>query len=94
MHKSERLRGAVEALYQQLREAGVEVLLDDRRERPGVMFADLELIGIPHRFVFSESGLDKGTLEYKGRRDQDSIDVPVPDAVAFIREKLGTGAKS
>ncbi len=87
-HKSQRLRAAVEALYQTLLEHGISVLLDDRKERPGVMFADMELIGIPHRYVFSERGLDNQTLEYKGRRDEQSTDIPLARAVAFIREKL------
>ena len=87
-HKSQRLRTAVEALYQTLLDNGIEVLLDDRKERPGVMFADMELIGIPHRFVFSERGLDNQTLEYKGRRDEQSTDIPLACAVEFIREKL------
>jgi len=88
MHKSPRLQQAVEKLHDELADAGIEVLLDDRKERPGPMFADLELIGIPHRYVFSEKGLDAGTLEYKGRRDTDSIDVPLANAIPFIREKL------
>ncbi|MBF8269317.1 MAG: prolyl-tRNA synthetase, family II [Gammaproteobacteria bacterium] len=88
MHKSQRLRDAVLPLYQQLQDAGIEVLLDDRRERPGVMFADMELIGIPHRFVFSEKGLDHGVIEYKGRRDKEITEVPITGAVAFIRAKL------
>ena len=88
VHKSQRLRAAVEELYQTLLESGISVLLDDRKERPGVMFADMELIGIPHRFVFSERGLDNRTLEYKGRRDGQSTDIPLARAVVFIREKL------
>ena len=88
MYKSQRLREAVMPLYKTLQDAGIEVILDDRRERPGVMFADMELIGIPHRYVFSERGLDAGILEYKGRRDNDSIDVPLDHAVAFIQDKL------
>ena len=87
-HKSQRLRTAVEKLYQTLLDNGIEVLLDDRKERPGVMFADMELIGIPHRFVFSERGLDKQTLEYKGRRGEQSTDIPLARAVEFLREKL------
>ncbi len=87
MHKSQRLRTAVEALYQELLDAGIEVLLDDRKERPGVMFADMELIGIPHRLVLSEKGLDAQTLEYKGRRDGREEAVPLADAVDFIRKK-------
>ena len=90
MYKSQRLREAVMPLYKTLQDAGIEVILDDRRERAGVMFADMELIGIPHRYVFSERGLDAGILEYKGRRDKDSIDVPLDHAVAFIQDKLNT----
>ena len=86
-HKSQRLRTAVDELYQRLVDSGIDVLLDDRKERPGVMFADMELIGIPHRFVFSERGLDKHTLEYKGRRDAQSTDIPLDSAIEFIRGK-------
>ncbi len=88
MHKSQRLREAVTALYEDIRAAGIDVLLDDRRERPGVMFADTELIGIPHRFVFSERGLDAGTLEYKGRTDADTSDIRLDSAITFIKKKL------
>jgi prolyl-tRNA synthetase len=88
MHKSLRLREAVESLYAKLRGAGIEVLLDDRRVRPGVMFADSELIGIPHRLVLGERGLDAGQIEYKGRRDRDSQNLPIADAIAFIRDRL------
>ena len=90
-HKSERLRAAVDELYQRLLDSGIEVLLDDRKERPGVMFADMELIGIPHRFVFSERGLDNATLEYKGRRDEQTTDVPLEHAVEFILNKSESG---
>ncbi len=85
MHKSARLSEAVMPLYEKLINAGVEVLLDDRRERPGVMFADAELLGIPHRYVFSEKGLDAGTIEYKGRRDGESRDVPLEEALSFLQ---------
>ncbi len=88
MHKSQRLREAVINLYEQLLDAGIEVLLDDRKERPGVMFADMELIGIPHRLVFSERGLDEGQLEYKGRRDSDNRDIKLEDACSFIQQLL------
>ena len=88
MHKSQRLREAVDKLYAELRDADIEVLLDDRRERPGVMFADLELIGIPHRLVFGEKGLDAGNIEYKGRREADSRDIPLADALSFIQQQL------
>ena len=76
------------ALYEKFRTAGIEVLLDDRRERPGVMFADVELIGIPHRIVFSERGLDAETLEYKGRTDIENTDVKMEGVIEFIRGKL------
>jgi prolyl-tRNA synthetase len=72
MHKSERLRDAANQLYADLVEQGIDVLFDDRDARPGVKFADAELIGIPHRLVISERGLDAGELEYRHRRDQES----------------------
>ncbi|MDX5334156.1 MAG: proline--tRNA ligase [Gammaproteobacteria bacterium] len=89
MQKSQRLAEAAEALYQRLLDAGFDVLFDDRGARPGVMFADLELVGIPHRIVLSERGLDSGELEYKGRRDAESSQVPMDGIEAFLREKLG-----
>lgn len=92
MHKSQRLREAVMAFYDRLRAAGVNVLLDDRRERPGVMFADMELLGIPHRLVFSERGLDANTLEYRGRRDEESRDIALDKALEFIGELLSPNA--
>jgi len=88
MHKSERLREAVENLYTELKQAGFDVLLDDRKERPGVMFADMELIGIPHRLVLGDRGLDAGMIEYKGRRDDDSIDTPLEGIIEFLKEKM------
>jgi prolyl-tRNA synthetase len=88
MHKSERLRDAVDKLYEQLQAAGLEVLLDDRKERAGVMFADMELIGIPHRIVLGERGLDKGVVEYKGRRDTDSQDIALDDIVEYLQQQL------
>ena len=72
MHKSYRVREVAELLYEQMRLAGIEVLMDDRKERPGVMFSTMDLIGIPHRIVISERGLDEGTVEYKARADKDS----------------------
>ncbi|MEE3169127.1 MAG: proline--tRNA ligase [Pseudomonadota bacterium] len=83
-HKSPTVAEAGEKLYEQLRQAGYDVLLDDRNERPGVKFADMELIGIPHRFVVSDRGLAAGTLEYKGRRDEEKQDVPVAEALPFL----------
>lgn len=90
MHKSERLREAVENLYTELKQAGFDVLLDDRKERPGVMFADMELIGIPHRLVLGDRGLDAGMVEYKGRRDSDSIDTPLDGIIEFLKEKMAS----
>jgi prolyl-tRNA synthetase len=72
MHRSEALREAAEALYHELMDAGLEVLFDDRDARPGVKFADAELIGIPHRLVISDRGLEAGELEYRHRRDEES----------------------
>jgi prolyl-tRNA synthetase len=72
MHKSARLTDAANQLYAELVDQGIEVLFDDRDARPGVKFADAELIGIPHRLVISEQGLDAGELEYRHRRDRES----------------------
>ena len=83
-HKSPAVQEAGEKLYEQLRQAGFDVLLDDRNERPGVKFADLELMGLPHRIVVSDRGLGAGTLEYKGRRDADKQDVAVEDILPFL----------
>ena len=88
MHKSVRLREAVMAFYDELKSAGIDVILDDRKERPGVMFADMELIGIPHRFVFSEKGLDAGEIEYKARTDKDNQNIALESAIKFIKERL------
>ncbi len=88
VHKSQRLQEAVETLYQRLCEAGIEVLLYDRKERPGVIFADLDLIGIPHRLVLSDRSLDRGMVEYKGRRDETAQDRPLAEVVAFLRSAL------
>jgi len=69
-------------------DAGIDLLLDDRDERPGVLFADMELIGIPHRVVLSERGLAAGNAEYKGRRDEKPQDVPLKEIVAFLKSRL------
>ncbi len=87
MHKSRRVREAAETLYTKLVAAGIEVLFDDRKERPGVMFADAELIGIPHRLVLGERGLDADNIEYKGRRDGESREIPLGDIIRFIEER-------
>jgi prolyl-tRNA synthetase len=87
MHKSQRLRDAAFDLYQKLQASGIEVLIDDRKERPGAMFADAELIGIPHRLIVGERGLDKGEIEYKGRCDNQSQYIPIDEVVTFIQTK-------
>ncbi|MGL1133776.1 His/Gly/Thr/Pro-type tRNA ligase C-terminal domain-containing protein, partial [Vibrio parahaemolyticus] len=71
-----------------LTEAGVDVVLDDRGERPGAMFADWELIGVPHRIVVGDRGLKDGNIEYQGRRDAEATQVPLAEALAFIQGKL------
>ena len=91
MKKSQRVREATEALYEELQAAGLDVLLDDRPVRPGVMFSDMELIGIPHRVVVGEKNLDRGLLEYKSRRDTDSQDVARDGIVDFLKDKLAAG---
>lgn len=88
MHKSQRLRDAVMPLYEELKAKDIDVLLDDRKERPGVMFSDWELIGIPHRLVFSEKGLDAGEIEYKARTDEENTMIKLEEAVKFIVGKL------
>ena len=85
MHKSVRLREAAEKLYADLTAAGIEVLFDDRQVRPGVMFADSELIGIPFRIVIGDRGLDAGTVEFRHRRDASSTDVALEEIVAHMR---------
>ena len=82
--KSPRTLEAAESLYAELQAAGYDVLLDDRNERPGVKFSDIELTGIPHRIVIGEKGLDAGTFEYKGRRDEESVNLSKDDLLAKI----------
>jgi prolyl-tRNA synthetase len=88
MKKSERVREAAEALYTALQAAGIDVLFDDRDARPGVMFADMELIGIPHRLVIGERGLDAGQIEYRHRRDSDNTLLPLDGIVAWIGDRI------
>ncbi len=87
--KSHRVREAAELLYAELLAAGVDVLLDDRNVRPGVMFNDMELIGIPHRVVIGERGLDEGVLEYRKRTDSENGEIPLDGAVEAILKLLG-----
>ncbi|XKM13239.1 proline--tRNA ligase [Orbaceae bacterium ac157xtp] len=84
MHKSEKVQQCAESLYKQLNDLGIEVLFDDRKERPGVMFADAELIGIPHTFVIGERNLENGQIEYKNRATGEKTLINVQDIVAFI----------
>jgi prolyl-tRNA synthetase len=90
LNKSEAVRIATEQLYADISAAGIEVLLDDRNERPGVMFADLELIGIPHRIVIGDRGLSQEVpmVEYKGRRDEEAQQIPLQDIVKFMQSTL------
>ena len=85
LHRSLRLQAAVEKISAKLETAGIEVLVDDRGERAGVMFANLDLIGIPHRLVLSDRGLDRGTIEYKRRHETEARDVPIDQVVALMR---------
>ena len=88
LQKSERLKQASEKLYQDLLAAGIEVLFDDRKVRPGFMFADMELIGIPHCIIISDRGLDAGTFEYKARTAQENEEIPMTTMVDFLKAKL------
>jgi prolyl-tRNA synthetase len=86
--RNETVKAAADGLYEELLAAGVDVVLDDRGERPGVMFADWELIGVPHRVVIGERGLKEGKLEYQGRRDAAPTAVPAAEMAAFVRARL------
>ena len=88
MHKSHRVTDVAEKLYQDLNAAGIEVLFDDRKERPGVMFADMELIGIPHTIVIGDRNIDAGVFEYKNRRTGEKQDIPIDQIVDFIKSSI------
>ena len=88
MDRSEAVKEATEQLYADAVAAGIDVILDDRGLRPGGMFADWELIGVPHRVVIGDRGLKEGNLEYQGRRDTEATAVPVADIVGFIKGKM------
>jgi prolyl-tRNA synthetase len=90
MHKSELVKTTVEKIYSELRIAGIDVLLDDRDERPGVMFADHELMGIPHRMVVGERGLQKGEVEYQSRREGKLLTVSLQNAVSHLQSIVTT----
>jgi prolyl-tRNA synthetase len=87
MDKSERVRQAAEKLYSDLNDAGLEVALDDRSQRPGFKFADADLIGYPHRIVISEKGLDASELEYKARRMAEPLMIPMDSVLARLGAK-------
>ena len=88
-HKSEAVKQAADEFYQQCLQQGIDALLDDRPLRPGSMFSDMELIGIPHRIVFSDRGLKQQQCEYKGRCDDSYQDIAHQELLPFIRQKLG-----
>ena len=88
MPKSERVRELAERLYTELTQAGIEVLFDDRDARPGVKFADAELLGIPHRLVVAERGIEAGRLEYRHRRAAANEDWPLDGAVAQLVARI------
>ncbi|HJV92878.1 MAG TPA: His/Gly/Thr/Pro-type tRNA ligase C-terminal domain-containing protein, partial [Azonexus sp.] len=87
-HKSTAVKMAADQLYAELKANGIDALLDDRNERPGVMFADMELIGIPHRVVIGERGLNEGQLEYKGRLDAEATMIAQGDILETLKRKL------
>ena len=91
MGKSAAVRETVESLYTGLSAAGIDVLLDDRDSRPGVMFADMELIGIPHRVVVGDRGLQQGQIEYQGRRDKTAQSIALTDAVNAVKRLVCSG---
>ena len=86
--RNELVKNAADQLYATLQAAGIDVILDDRGERPGAMFADWELIGVPHRIVVGERGLKEGKLEYQGRRESAATAVAVDEVLPFIEAKL------
>ena len=90
-HKSDAVREAANRLYADCRERGIEVLLEDRGLRPGVMFSDMELIGLPQRIVLSDRGLKSGQFEYKGRLDDEARELPLADLPAFVGELFADG---
>ncbi len=88
MHKSHRIPDVANKLYDDLQAAGADVIFDDRKERPGVMFADMELIGVPHVIVIGERNLDEGLVEYKNRQTGEKQTIAIDDVIEFIQSKL------
>ncbi len=89
MHKSFRVQQLAEELYQQLRAKGIDVILDDRKERPGVMFADMELIGVPHTIVIGDRNLDNEEIEYKNRRESEKQMIKTSEIVGYLTAQIG-----
>src|SRR5204862_3296621 len=87
--RNEGVSALADSLHEALDAAGIDVLLDDRGERPGVMFADLELIGVPHRVTIGDRGLKEGSVEYQGRRDATATAVPLAEVAGWIKSRLG-----
>ena len=85
---SEKVAAKAEELYQFLLSKGIDALLDDRPERPGIKFADMDLIGIPHRIVIGDKGLEKENIEYKARKESDSRDIAIAEIENFLSEQL------
>jgi prolyl-tRNA synthetase len=85
--RSAEVKAAADKLYAELTQAGIDVALDDRGERPGVMFAELELIGIPHRITIGDRGLKEGVVEYQSRRETAATKVPLADILALVKSK-------
>ena len=88
MDRSEDVKAAAEQLFADLLSAGVDVILDDRGERPGAMFADWELIGVPHRVTIGDKGLKDGLVEYQHRRDPEATKVPAGEVLGLLKAKL------
>ncbi len=88
MHKSTQVRETTQKLYEALQAADIDVIFDDRKERAGIMFADMELIGIPHRLVISNRGLEAGTIEYKHRNDSEAQHIAIDQVISFITDKI------
>ncbi|MDH3326695.1 MAG: His/Gly/Thr/Pro-type tRNA ligase C-terminal domain-containing protein, partial [Gammaproteobacteria bacterium] len=88
MHKSQRVKDAAEKVYNQLLEAGIDTLLDDRNQRAGAMFADMELIGIPHRLTIGERGLDQGIIEYLNRKTSESGELSINTLIEDLAKKV------
>jgi len=88
MKKSQKVQENCERIYNELKNSGIDVFFDDRELRAGLMFKDHELIGIPHRIVISDRGLEEGNFEYKGRTDSDAQQLPLTNLLNYIKDKI------